>query len=198
MDYEYSYLEPIRLRYRLQDGRVIDRDYELNAEVMQPVYRKLYESKEYKVVFFPILLSDIEDFAMFHFKTIYGNRNKVYRLNDQFKFERLENAGEILKTYQQELYSLKYDPQKNVSPVGYIRFLTAKDGAYIDEKYRNPVSESVGETNPSVYEKEAKQNSTNLPLIYEITEYRTENYYPVYPSFTETIRLLQEQGMAIR
>lgn len=220
-----SFRMQLDFRYRLKNGKIINRKYSVDYEKLLPTLKKLYSSKEYKDAIYPILHNTIDDFVMFNFRAPSGYeryaydedylasedmpsedmaskevtaeetmQNKVYRIGDVYTFEKLEHAKEILTTFQEEWYAMDYEYTKNATPTAYIRFLTKEDVDYIREE--NNTLRYIEGNDDIINEQKAAQNSANPSMVYQITEKSNDiGYYPVYPSFQKTIKLLEQDGV---
>ncbi len=93
-----------------------------------------------------------------------------------------EERSELLKTYQQEFTGMTLDQMKEEMPMGLIRFTTETDEKAI-AWWNNRRAEDTDKDGWNYYYGE---------------DVRDQDFYPVYPSFTKTIRLLGQYGVSVK
>lgn len=154
--------------YTLKSGRKVYREYSVNLDRIMPQIEKLCASREYLEATYPMMTMGPEDVAGIY----YSEMRKENRLN---KLTAEQKAG-ILETYQKELAAMTPGRMKTESPVGLIRFATEADEAGLQWWNRLETSDFK-----------------DYPQYRYRSNLENRSYYPVYPSFTETIALLREQ-----
>ncbi|MBE5883445.1 MAG: hypothetical protein E7291_03320 [Lachnospiraceae bacterium] len=169
---EYNF-SSIVVKYRLNSGREIYRSYNINTadeQVMQWV-SDMYDDMEYKMGAYPILTEN-PDRNYVGILLQYGYHSEDIPL-PQEKMER------FIETYQQELLTLTFDEIRNEYPVAKLSFA-----------YRDAREEGLEETY-AVMETVSYYESSRFTYDWE------EYGYEIYPSFTQTIALLEEYGANI-
>ena len=84
-------------------------------------------------------------------------------------FSSKEQVEELLQAYQEELRMLDIETMEKENPVAQIRFLNEAEAAYADEKRKND----------EIYDSWVQDCA----------------YYPIYPSFTRTLELMEQAGI---
>lgn len=162
-----TYAEAI-ICYTLKGGRKAYRRYYLDLDHVMPQIEALYASMEYQQGTFPMMNLRPEDVAEIY----YSEAQKETRLSGLTD----EEKSVILKTYQKEFAAMTPSQMKTEFPLGLIRFTTQMDEAGLQW-----------------WDREEKSGFKNYPRY----EYRGglsyRGYYPIYPSFKETLKLLAEK-----
>ncbi len=156
----------VEIGYRLKNGKTVFREYMMNVTAMREAYDRLYALDAYKEGVYPVL-----SYTMDNLTGIYE-----YRQGDISAVEADESMQQwILETYQRELRGLTLEERSIASPVTALRFLTIAE-----EEYLCYVS---------------ADRMANYTGGFRIQDMADVNFFPVYPSFTETIALLEETGV---
>ena len=177
---EEGFWSRVEICYTLNSGRKVSRSYSMavNGKV-RSAFEKLYVNEEFQRGVFPLLNMTAEQVDTIRFRGKYSRDNE-----NEICLEGM-SAGEkaqMLETYQKEFAAMTVARMEKEAPVGLIRFSKA-----IDEEAM----------------RWWKQQEANNFRDYQEYRYRSwrdfanEDFYPVYPSFTETIRLLQKQGIKV-
>ena len=128
----------------------------------------IYESAEYKSGVYPVLHYTKEDVT-----GLYEAKANEIR--------QVPAAGgllaEILEAYQKELTALTLTERSEATPVTSLRFLTTGEREYLHAISMDRASGFTGD--------------------FRLEDMNQVNFFPVYPSFTETIRLLKEAGIDV-
>lgn len=177
----------VEICYTLNSGRKVSRVYHMpvyDGEV-QPAIRSLYENEEFQRGVFPLLSMTTDQVSSVRFRGEYGEdekSKKEIRLN---KLSEQEKAL-LLETYQKELLAMTVEKMETEAPVGLIRFSRAADDEAMDWWAGQ---EALGEDAGEWYRENGGYRSWARDDISD------RDFYPVYPSFTETIKLLEAQGI---
>ncbi|HIX14385.1 MAG TPA: hypothetical protein H9740_01430 [Candidatus Hungatella pullicola] len=157
------------VQYVLEGGKTVKRSYQSDIEPVKELIEKLYNSREYKEGVYPILKEDGSQTAAI----ILSMESMTGTSSWKIGFEDAEARQEIVNTFKKELLELTAEEQKNHMPVGQIQFL-------------DPVQKEALE----------EQERAQVPWLYgDVLSYGT---YALYPSFDETIALLNEAGAQIQ
>ncbi len=176
----------VEICYTLKSGRKVSRVYHmpLDDSQVQPAVRSLYENEEFQRGVFPLLSMTADQVSSVRFRGEYRN-------SDNKKEICLDNLSEQEKTllfesYQREFQAMTVERMEKEAPVGLIRFSKTEDDEAIDWWRRQ---EALGENAEEWYLDNGGYNSWRSTDIFD------KDFYPVYPFFTETIGLLQAQGV---
>lgn len=165
----------ITIRYTLKSGRHVYRRYSIDIDAVMPQISKLYASAEYQEGTFPLMGRGPESVA----DVYYSEQGQKIRLGQLTA----EEKAVMLETYQREFSSITPEQMEGEYPVGLIRFTSPMDEEGLKWWERQ---EADGFKQYSGYSS------------YSHDRYLADkDYYPVYPSFTGTIRLLEEQQIDV-
>ncbi len=172
----------VEVCYTLNSGRMVCRIYHMPIDGKAwPAMKKMHEDSEFQKGTYPLMTMTSEQVDSIRFR---GKYSKGDYGENEVCLEKLsaKEKEKLLKAYQQEFMAMKVEELEKEAPVGLIRF-----GKEIDE-------EAI---------RWWKQQDANEYKDYPSYRYRgwrdlvNKDYYPVYPSFAETIRLLKEQGAEV-
>ena len=162
-----KYYTNVTVCYRLMNGRQVRRTYSLPLSSVMDSYKALFDQEEYKDGLYPILSQD-------------GNQVKRAQYREAGDYM---DAGQdsrvlaaILKAYQEDLRDLTVEQKIAQAPVGSIIFTSAQEDTYLGQQGQLYQKYHGGYAVEDIY--------TDLCQP-----------WPVYPSFTRTIELLEEQGI---
>ncbi len=157
----------VQICYTLNSGRKVYRSYHMRLNSAWGAMAALYNDSQYQLGAYPLMSRTGEDVAAVRYR----------ELQDETNLSELsaEQRAELLSTYQHEFAALTMDQMKQELPIGLIRFVTAK-----------------GETAIRWYEEQEREGRSRY---YYDDSIMTEDYYPLYPSFTRTIKLLKAYGL---
>lgn len=164
-------LTGVGICYTLNNGRKVYRNYwgiDLN-EVLEPV-EKIYVGGAYKAGAYPVMNLDTADVAEVRYREL-GPEVKLNQMT-------AEEKKELLEAFKQDFANLSIDRMKKEAPVGLIRFVSVKDAQALAWEERA--------------EELAKQNGASYHYYRGFDE---KSFYPVYPSFEHTIRVLERYGI---
>ncbi len=163
--------------YTLKSGRKVSRNYTINMTKSYELIKKICQDGEYQKAAYPLLAADAGSIVNVRYRQ---NRSKG---DQSLKNLTQEERTELLSAYRQEFSGMNLDQMKEELPVGLIRFTTE-----LDEKaiawWNNP--------DKTEYDGESVWNYYYGPDV------RDEEFYPVYPSFTKTIALLEQYGASVK
>ncbi|MDD3252251.1 MAG: DUF6449 domain-containing protein [Lachnospiraceae bacterium] len=159
-------LVSVNIRYTLNSGRHVYRSYHVPAGEIEPMVNNMYADPEFQQATYPLMARTSEEVAAVRYKDNTG----ITRL------DRLtaEEKKELLESYQQEFQNMTLEQMKSEYPLGLIRFSTEKDEEGLEKLNRY-------------------NNMKERYAYYYLEELENCDYYPVYPSFTKTLALLQQQ-----
>lgn len=161
-----GYWVSLEVGYRLKNGKKVYRNYNIDIQSIRDVFEEIYVSPEYKKGVYPVLSYYADNLA-----GVYEARDGRIQKADM-DFQAME---EILAAYQEELTALTLEERSRETPVTSIRFLTLAEYEYL--KY---ISSS---RNP------------NFSGDFRMEDMNQVNFFPIYPSFTKTLELLEKAGI---
>lgn len=156
----------LEVGYHLKNGKTVYRSYNINVTKQREAFDRLYESEEYKKGIYPILSFSVDDITGIYLT----NRSEIRKVS-----ESRDVMAEILRAYQEEMQTLTLRERSLETPVAGLRFLTTAEHDYL-----KTITSSRAE---------------NYNGDFRIEDMNQVNFFPVYPSFERTIRLLKEAGI---
>ncbi|MCI6887267.1 MAG: DUF6449 domain-containing protein [Lachnospiraceae bacterium] len=163
----------ITIRYTLRSGRHVYRGYNVSLKDIMPQIEKLYQDEQYQKGAFPLMERTVEEIGTIRYK----EESRSVGLNQMTVSEKQE----LLDAYRMEFASLTMEQMKTEYPIGLIRFTRTEDEKAIEWER---LQWEWRERNGQVYSRS-----------YDDGNFAAYDYYPVYPSFAQTIRLLEKQGL---
>ena len=156
----------LEVGYKLTNGKTVFRNYRVNVTELRDVFDCMYENAEYKAGTIPVMSYETENIT-----GIYENHNS--KIQEVEADEMLKSR--ILEAYKKEMTALTLEERSKETPVTSLRFLTVAEHDYIRSisHDRNP----------------------NFTGDFRLEDMNTVNFFPVYPSFEETLQLLREAGI---
>lgn len=167
-DINFDRMNSFTIQYTLKNGKKAVRRYYIPMEMIENELQKLYDNEEYAMGAYPILLQTKEN----------TKRVNVQQFNQITELENLSEAqiSELLTAYQEELKSLTYETRKKEFPIATIQF--------VDEEMWKVLYENRSSMNENEY-------------YNRVSNVGDRCYYPIYPSFTRTLTLLEQAGMKL-
>ncbi len=156
----------LEVGFHLKNGKTVYRNYHVNVTELRETFDRMYENAEYKMGIVPVL-----SYTSDNITGIYETHT-----SEICELEADEALREqILEAYKEEMIALTLEERANVTPVTSLRFLTIAEHAYIStiSHDRNP----------------------NFTGDFRLQDMNQVNFFPVYPSFTKTLALLEEAGV---
>ncbi|NBH71401.1 hypothetical protein D3Z51_05055 [Clostridiaceae bacterium] len=174
----------VEVCYTLNSGRKVSRSYYMPVynEKLRSATGRLYANEEFKKGVFPLLSRTADQVAAIRFRGEYSlgdsreNEVCLRQLPDGEK-------AQLLETYQREFAAMTLERMESEMPIGLIRFSQEADEAGMDWWAGQ---DALGDR--------AKENYKGY-YYWARNDLADKDFYPVYPSFTETIRLLEAQGV---
>ena len=160
--------------YTLKSGRRVIRNYSINMTKSYELIKKLSQDEEYQKAAYPLLAADADTFVNVRYRQ---SRSKG---DQSLKNLTAEERNEVFSAYRQEFSAMTLEQMKEEMPVGLIRFTTETDEKAI-AWWNNPDLDTVSSRN-----------------YYYGADVRDQDFYPVYPSFVRTIRLLGQYGVSVK
>lgn len=154
------------IAYHVKNGKTVYRHYDINVTDLRNVFDQMYESEEYKNGSVPLLAYDADD--------VYG----IYESHDSRIYEIETDTtlrAQMLDAYKEEMTALTLDERAQTTPVTSLRFMTHEEYEYIC---------SI-----------SHQRNPNFAGDFQLEDMNRVNFFPVYPSFTKTLELLEQAGM---
>jgi len=174
---EEGFWSRVEICYTLNSGRRVSRIYSISInEKARSAFEKLYVNEEFQRGVFPLLAMTGEQVDTIRFRGKYSRDNENEVCLESMS---AEEKAQMLEIYQKEFAAMTVAGMEKEAPVGLIRFSKELD----EEAMRW-----------------WKQQEVNDPQEYRYSRWRdfvNEDFYPLYPSFTETIQLLQKQGVKV-
>ena len=190
------YFSQILIRYRLKNGRQVSRRYHMDLEDVLETYENIYNNETYKKGLYPILSQQPEEMGYVSYQ---GNGN-----HSLFNTMEEDAIKELLGAYQTDLKGQKLKDRMREDPVGALQFAEKELCLYIQERWgKNDgyISEYQRDLIKMLLGPETLKDSYNeMPSVDEMERYM-ENHratlcrWPVYPSFTNTIQVLEKMGV---
>lgn len=175
LDVEEAYYTSYVVKYQLKNGREVYRSYLMNMkdeQVMQWV-EDTYSDMQYKLGVYPVLSEK-------HEKNYIG-----VLLNYLFAMEQIplseDKMQEFLETYQRELTNLSFEQMQTEYPIAELTFAVGDP-------------ETDNEMGNEYVIRESATYYAETPGFRYSSE---ESGYMIYPSFTQTLALLEEYGAHI-
>lgn len=162
-----NYFSNITVCYRLANGRQVRRAYNMPLSAVMESYKALFDQEEYKDGLYPILTQDVSQVKTAQYKEAGEHMNLG-------QDSRVLEA--IVRAYQEDLRELGVERRLGEAPIGTIVFTTAQEDAYLRQQ-RQMYRASYG----------GYVTADSYPDL--------SQYWPVYPSFTRTMGLLEKQGI---
>ena len=156
------------IKYNLKSGREVYRSYSLNDTDVRSEIIELYENPDFIQTVYPIFDQTPEDTSMV--KVQRGAHTTVVSRNKNGTDKAM--TENLLLAYQKDLSELNVETMKKENPVASIQFMTRMQ-ADADSK------------------REENQNS------WQYSDVTSRGFYPVYPSFKNTLKLLKECQMDV-
>jgi ABC-2 type transport system permease protein len=151
------------VKYTLNNGTNIYRSYQLQGDLLRQEIVQIYENPEFRQAVYPILTQTTDDTA--GVKVGRGGQTSVVSMDRNGTDKAI--TDKLLLTYQEELMNLKVDTMQKENPIASIQFITKKQAE---------VAKMKADT----------QNNWQYNHLVE------RGYYPIYPSFKNTLDLLKE------
>ena len=190
------YFSQILIRYRLKNGRQVSRRYHMDLEDVLETYENIYNNETYKKGLYSILSQQPEEMGYVSYQ---GNGN-----HSLFNTMEEDAIKELLGAYQTDLKGQKLKDRMREDPVGALQFAEKELCLYIQERWgKNDgyISEYQRDLIKMLLGPETLKDSYNeMPSADEMERYM-ENHldqlcrWPVYPSFTNTIQVLEKMGV---
>lgn len=157
----------VTVAYELKNGRQVRRSYHLFLSDVMGAYEKLYDQKDYKMGLYSILSQAPGELE----RASYKEAGTTVLTTDKNGV-----IGELLKAYQSDLADLDIQQRTKEGPIGSITFITkASDSQLMQDMDKYQYNQRGG-----------------------FWDYNIEDFtqdWPVYPSFTRTLKILQTMGV---
>lgn len=161
--------EQVLISYKLKSGKSVQRVYYMDCETIAAQLAKIYNDESFKKSMYPILTDDGSKIVSVDYNGI-ENDDKHIDLSDKALRQ------EFIETYKKELLNFKYENRLTSRPFASIRF----NNEYMQRAL-------------NIYMRDKGLSGVSIDTTYP-QAMRDVGYYPIYPEFTETIRLLKKCG----
>ncbi len=151
------------IRYTLKNGKNIYRTYHLSGDEARPEIAEIFENQEFAKAVYPLLLQTPEDTAWVRVSR--GEQTNVVS-RDRNGTEKAM-TDKLLLAYQEDLKNLKVETMQKENPVATIQFLTKMQA-------------------------KAETKREEIQSSWKYSDVTSRGYYPIYPSFKNTLELLKE------
>ncbi len=166
-DQDLSHFGVVLVSYHLKNGRVLRRRYPItDLTRIRAQLDAVHDSAAFKEACYPVLSMNPESLFGANYQVPDGYYHVPLSSADESQRMQLE---QLLTTYQEELLSLTADTRRKEYPVACIQFK--------DHSFQNMVDIIRA------------QENGYIGIFNEM------QYYPVYPSFTKTLSLLEKSGV---
>lgn len=163
---EEGYWTDLYMAYHLKNGKTVYRYYRASVTELREVFDRLYVTAEYKNGVYPVLNYTPESVT-----GIYAAKaGEISEVTTDAALVR-----EILAAYQEEMTALTLAERAKETPVTSLRFLTAAEKDYVSYMTRSRRPGFAGD--------------------FSIDDMAQVNFFPVYPSFEKTLKLLKKAGL---
>lgn len=158
----------VYVRYTMNNGRKVYRRYHLCLERVLPQVKQMMADSQFQAGAFPLMNRLGEDVASVRYR----------EGEDSFWLRDLtgEQKARLLEAYQQELGALTLEQMYGEAPVGLIRFTTAQEDQGMQW----------------IENQETLVRASGDRYRYRRYGVWDKDYYPVYPSFKQTLELLAQ------
>lgn len=164
-------LEEVIISYKLNSGLKAQRCYYIDENILIEKLGAIYDDEGFKNSSYPILSDTGEDIVSVDYNGI-GNDNKHIDLSDAAM------KSKLLETYKKELSEFKYETRLKSHPFASIRFNDEKMQQTIESYLKDRYDAYIYDGGSSSY----------VNAMDEV------GYYPIYPEFSETVKLLKSLG----
>lgn len=158
--------------YTMNSGKKVYRRYLGNLESVKTQIDKMIQDEQYLTGAFPLMKRNADEIETIRFR----EQQEDVVLSDLTE----QDKQELLDAYREEFSGLTIDHMKEEYPVGLIRFTKE-----IDERAMQWQNKLDAERSWSNYE------------YYRGYDFKVNDFYPVYPSFAKTLRILKEHGIEV-
>lgn len=151
------------VRYHLKNGRKVYRTYSLPAEEMRTELGELYSNPDFLKAVYPVLTQTPEETAWVRVRR--GERTATVSRDRNGTDKAM--TEKLLLAYQQDFAALNAETMEKENPVAAIQFMTQVQA-------------------------QAEKEREQLQSSWKYNDVISRGFYPVYPSFHNTLELLKE------
>ena len=164
--------ERVVISYTLNSGRKVQRLYYIDENILLEKLGAIYDDESFKKSSYPILSDNAEDIVSVDYNGI-GNDNKHIELSDN------TIKTKLIETYKREFSEFKYETRRKSHPFASIRL----NNEVMQEHLKSLLKDR--------YFENAFEGGHDSDWVNAMDKV---GYYPIYPEFTETIKLLKDLG----
>ena len=171
-DQDGACMSTVLVGWHLSSGKTVYRQYYMDLKNVSEQLESIIDSDEFREGTYPILADDISksaDLKGVNYNDALGFHHISF--NGAKGDELIKQMEQLYTTYKSELSGLNADIRRNENPIITIQF---------KDSYIQSLADTIRKTNGGYF---GQLNYTQ--------------YYPVYPSFTKTLALLNEYGVNI-
>ena len=171
-DFDGKYMDTIIIGWHLNNGKTVYRQYYMDLKAVSDELNAVIDNDDYRRGTYPILAEDestADDIQGINYQDALGFHHMKF--DGAEGDELVKRMSKLYSTYRSELSKLTADDRRHESPVITIQF---------KDSYIQSMADTLRKQNGGYY------GQLNYAL-----------YYPVYPSFTKTLALLNEYGVNI-
>lgn len=151
------------VKYNLKSGKSVYRSYTLPINVVRSEMAEIYENPDYLNGIYPILTQTPEDTAWVRVSR--GDQTNIVSRDRNGTDKAM--TEKLLLAYQEDLKNLKAKTMLEENPTANIQFMTKNQA-------------------------EAETKREELQSSWKYSDVTSRGYYPIYPSFKNTLELLKE------
>ncbi|GLC78843.1 DUF6449 domain-containing protein [Lacrimispora brassicae] len=156
------------IKYTLKNGKDIYRAYQLTSKEIRPEIMEIFENQEFKKAIYPILVQTAENTAWVRVSR--GEQTNIVSRDRNGTDKAM--TEKLLFAYQEDLRNLKVETMQKENPIATIQFLTKKQA-------------------------EAESKRDEIQSSWKYSDVTSRGYYPIYPSFKNTLELLKESQVDV-
>ena len=167
----YTHESNVLVAWHLKNGRTVYRSYYLDLQAVREDLDLIHNDPAFKTAVYPVLSLPPEQLSGVNYQDVSGPDHVPGT-----SAEGLDASPEgrmLLQAYKTELSQLTADTRRNESPVACLQFK--------DRDFQNAAD---------TLRREDRQH-------FSLSTFNNVGWYPVYPSFTETLSLLEKQGVQL-
>lgn len=165
-----EYYISLEIAYTLKNGKQVYRGYDIPVMSNMENLEKLYAQPAFQNTIYPLLTLDPKEVAQIRIRDM--GPEKI--LDELTK----EQRADFLSVYQKELSQMTISQMQKEQPVALIRFMDGTE------------AQAVGWLDQQIAQAERENRG-----YYDRTGLADQNFYPIYPSFTETLTLMESYGV---
>lgn len=187
---DYWFGSRVNICYTLNSGKKVCRSYYIDFyDRMRPQVQRMYGDAQFQKGVYPLMNRTADQVEAVRYRGEYGREVCLNRLSEDEK-------KEILETYQQEFSSTTIEEMEQEAPISLIRFTSQIDEKAIENEWKNEGEfDEVKISHSPGYEGESIVYEYTYDSYSRYNDFKSVDFYPVYPSFTKTLAWLKAHGI---